>query len=142
MEGQDYWERLKSLGLYSQERRRERSQIIFIWKLSRGLVEGYHLPFQENARRGLLVLVPPVLSSSPASVRNARESSLQVKGARLFNLVPKEIRDLKTSVNVFTKSLDEWLASVPDEPTIQGRNRAANTNSLIDQIAMINPSSL
>ena len=44
----DYWERLKYLRIYSQERRRERYQIIFIWKLSQGLVTGYHLPFQQN----------------------------------------------------------------------------------------------
>ena len=34
MEGLDYWERLQNLNMYSQERRRERYQIIFIWKLS------------------------------------------------------------------------------------------------------------
>ena len=78
-------------------------------------------------------------TSSPASVRNARESSLQVKGARLFNLVPKEIRDLKSSVNVFTESLDEWLGSVPDKPAIQGWNRA---NFLIYKVPMISSSTL
>ena len=38
MDGLDYWERLQSLRMYSQERRRESYQIIFIWKLSQGLV--------------------------------------------------------------------------------------------------------
>ena len=37
MDGLDYWEKLKCLGMYSQERRRERYQVIFIWKLSQGL---------------------------------------------------------------------------------------------------------
>jgi hypothetical protein len=31
MAGLDYWERLHSLHLYSQERRRERYQIILLW---------------------------------------------------------------------------------------------------------------
>jgi hypothetical protein len=53
----DYWERLESLRMYSQERSRERYQIIFIWKLSQGLVTGYHLI---PAKCGLLVSVPPV----------------------------------------------------------------------------------
>ena len=35
-----YWERLGKLGMFSQERRRERYQIIFIWKISQGLVQG------------------------------------------------------------------------------------------------------
>ena len=84
----DYWERLKYLGMYSQERRRERYQIIFIWKLSQGLLKGYNLLFQQNERRGLLVTVPPMAVNSPAAVRKAREASLQVKWARLFNLIP------------------------------------------------------
>ena len=77
----DYWDRLKKLGMYSQERRRERYQLIFVWKLSQGLVSGYNLPFQTNPRRGRLVEVPAMASRSPAPVRKARESSLQVKGA-------------------------------------------------------------
>ena len=36
----NYWEKLNYLRLYSQERRRERYQIIFIWKISQGLVSG------------------------------------------------------------------------------------------------------
>ena len=135
MEGLDYWERLHKLAMYSQERRRERYQIIFIWKLSQGLVTGYRLPFVQNMRRGLLVAVPHMASKSPAAVRKARESSLQVKGARLFNLVPKDLRNLTgVSVDTFKAGLDAWLTSIPDQPTIPGRQRAAITNSLIDQV--------
>ena len=135
MEGLDYWERLQKLSMYSQERRRERYQIIFIWKLSQGLVTGYHLPFIQNVRRGLLVAVPPMASNSSAAVRKARESSLQVKGARLFNLAPKDLRDMTgVSVDTFKAGLDAWLTSIPDQPTIPGRHRAAITNSLIDQV--------
>ena len=137
MDGLDYWERLQSLRMYSQERRRERYQIIFIWKLSQGLVTGYHLPFQQNVRRGLLVSVPPMATTSAAAVKKARESSLQVKGARLFNLVPRDLRDMKAvTVDTFKVGLDAWLANIPDQPTIPGRQRAALTNSLIDQVVV------
>ena len=137
MDGLDYWERLAELGLYSQERRRERYAIIFIWKVSQGLVKGYEIPFQENARRGRQVKVPPFAAGSPASVRNAREASLRVKGARLFNLLPKELRDLNNvTVDTFKSSLDSWLSGIPDQPTIPGRKRGALTNSLLDQVAV------
>ena len=43
LDNQDYWERLSSLRMYSQERRRERYQIIFVWKVLQGLVQGYQL---------------------------------------------------------------------------------------------------
>ena len=130
----DYWDRLQELSMYSQERRRERYQIIFIWILCQGLVSGYKLPFYVHERRGLLVSVPPFSQNSPAAVRRARESSLQVKGARLFNLLPKEIRGLSdVSVGTFKTALDTWLNLVPDQPTIPGRQRGAISNSLIDQ---------
>ena len=43
--GLNYWEKLKELKLYSQERRRERYQVIFLWKISQGLVSGYDVNF-------------------------------------------------------------------------------------------------
>ena len=76
-------------------------------------------------------------TTSPASVRRAREASLKVKGARLFNLVPKEIRNLSgVSADRFKSQLDSWLTQIPDQPTIPGRQRAALTNSLIDQVVV------
>ena len=74
---------------------------------------------------------------APAAVRNAREASLSVRGARLFNLLPRELRDTFTgSVDQFKSRLDSWLETVPDQPTIPGRPRAAASNSLIDQTAL------
>jgi hypothetical protein len=135
MDGMDYWERLSSLGMYSQERRRERYQIIFIWKLSQGLVQGYHLPFYQSDRRGLLVALPPMAHRSPTAVKRAREASLQVKGARLFNLVPQDLRGMiGVAVDTFKEALDGWLEGIPDRPTIQGRQRAALTNFLTYQV--------
>ena len=74
---------------------------------------------------------------SPTAVKRARESSLKVKGARLFNLVPQHLRGLTgVSVDTFKAALDDWLAGIPDQPTTPGRQRAALTNSLIDQVVM------
>ena len=59
MDGKDYIERLSSLKMYSQERRRERYQLIFIWKISQGLVQGYSLEFSNSERRGRMVVPHP-----------------------------------------------------------------------------------
>ena len=56
LEGLSYWEKLLHLRMYSQERRRERYQIIFIWKITQGLVSGYDMSFQVNSRTGLEML--------------------------------------------------------------------------------------
>ena len=61
-----------------------------------------------------------------------------MKGAKLFNIIPQELRDT-TSGNVdnFQFGLDSWLATVPDQPPIPGRKRAAPSNSLLDQAPII-----
>lgn len=134
LDDQDYWERLHSLRLYSQERRRERYQIIFIWKVLQGFVQGYSVSSQQNPRRGRLIVLDRYHSTAPAPVRKAREASLSVKGAQLFNSIPRSLRDISTgTVDQFKAGLDSWLSSIPDQPTIPGRLRAAQSNSLLDQ---------
>ena len=87
---------------------------------------------------GRIHAVSPFHNNAPAAVKKAREASLSVKGARLFNLIPRDLRDTNTgTVDQFKSRLDDWLATVPDQPTIQGRQRAASTNSLLDQVLQI-----
>ena len=75
------------------------------------------------------------MSSSPAPVRKARESSLGVKGAKIFNLLPAELRNTdNNTVDIFKKKLDIFLANIPDQPTIAGMGRSAESNSLLHQI--------
>ena len=132
----DYWDRLQALRLYSQERRRERYRIIFVRKVLQGFVEAYHLPSYRGPRRGRFVEIPKYCTKSPSAVWQARETSLSVHGARLFNLIPQHLRDMSVgTVEQFKHGLDDWLVTVPDQPTIPGRQRAANTNSIIDQVA-------
>ena len=138
MSGLYYWERLNSLYPNSQERRRERYQIIFVWKVAQGLVQGYQANFYTSPRRGRLMQLSTLNNSAPASVRRARESSLKVKGARLFNAIPRDLRDMSVGTqDKFKARLDEWLATIPDQPTIPGRARAAATNSLLDQVQLV-----
>ena len=137
MEGLDYWVRLKELQMYSQERRRERYIIIFLWKVTQGLVKGYSVNVSESARRGRLVVPKPVVKSAPAKVRHAKEISLGVKGANLFNLLPSYLRDLNSNhVDTFKTNLDNFLSQIPDQPTVGGQARAALSNSLLHQIPM------
>ena len=114
MDGLSYWERLQSMQLYSQERRRERYMLIFIWKISQGMVGGYHVEFNHSPRRGRLVNPNRALSSGPATVRRAREASLASKGAKIFNLLPAYIRNINSeNVETFKKELDSFLSPIP-----------------------------
>ena len=138
MDGLDYWERLSSLHLYSQERRRERYQIIFLWKVAQGLVKGYKATFVQNERRGRIMQLAPLCSKAPAAVKRARESCLQVRGGKLFNSIPRELRDTFTgSPDQLKARLDGWLSCIPDQPTVPNRQRAAISNSLLGQVQYI-----
>ena len=110
MEGLDYVERLRTLKMYSQERRRERYKIIFIWKVGIGMVQGYNLPFIRN------------LSGSP------RSKTVQITATR---------PQVPNKVDIFKNHLNLFLAEVPYEPIVPERQRAATTNSQLDWLAII-----
>ena len=99
----DYWERLASLKILSQERRRERYRVIFVWKIAQELVQGYSMNFVTNPRLGRLAVVHHVVATAPLVVRKAREASLSVKGAKLFTIIPKDIRDMPGTVLQFNQ---------------------------------------
>ena len=103
------------------------------WKISQGLAEGYTIPWQWNERRGRSE--DPAEKNVPAAVRNARERSLSVRGARIFNLLPPHLRNEDCGdYELFKNHLDIFLSGIPDEPTVQGLSRPTASNSLIDQI--------
>ena len=139
MNGHDYLERLQALQMLSQERRRERYMVTFIWKLAMGLVKGYHgIKFEYQQRRGWEAVPCPVKAGAPLAVRRAREASLAHRGVKLFNLMPQGLRNMASDhQDRFKSNLDAWLSEIPDQPTVPGRQRAALSNSLLHQVPMV-----
>ena len=125
----NYWGKLSYLWVYSQKHHRERYQICFLWKLSQG---------QWSDRRGRLAVPNPIPQAAPTKVKQAREMSLGVHGARLFNLLPLNIRNENSrNFPLFKNHLDLFLGSIPDQPTTPGLVRAAPSNSLLDQVPLV-----
>ena len=116
LSGLSYWEKLEELHLFSQERRRERYMIIFLWKISQGLVSGFDVNFTSSGlRRGRLIIPNVINMGAPTAVRNARAQSLGVRGAKIFNLLPEAIRTMNTEhIDYFKNHLDVFLATIPD----------------------------
>ena len=134
----NYWEKLSRLRVYSQERRRERYQICFLWKVSQGLVDGYKVNWHWNDRRGRTATPNSIPKAAPSIVKQARERSLGVHGARLFNILPSDLRNENSGdFALFKNHLDIFLSTVPDQPTTPGLSRAAATNSLLDQVPLL-----
>ena len=138
LSGLDYWGKLSELRVYSQERRRERYQICFLWKISQGLIEGFPIKWQWSDRRGRLAIPSNIPRSAPSNVQKARERFLTVHGVRLFNLLPKRLRNENSGdFPLFKNHLDIFLTQIPDQPTTSGLVRAAQTNSLLDQVPLV-----
>ena len=84
-----------------------------------------------------MVIPKQVNLKSPAVVKNARQTSLGVRGALIFNLLPENIRAMNSEhIEMFKNHLDVFLSSIPDQPTVAGQGRAADSNSLLHQLPL------
>ena len=116
-----YWERLKHLKMNSEQRRLERYKIIYTWKVLEGLVPncGLYEKETENERTGRKCQLPRLQGS--ARIKTMRESSFQISGPKLFNALPKTLRNLKNVTEIdFKEQLDQFLTKIPDEPKVSG----------------------
>ena len=139
MSNLNYWERLRSLKIFSLERRRDRYAIIYVMKILKGIVPNfteneYKIQMYNSGRRGLLCKIPDLKSRATARLKSIKDRSFAVKGPKLFNTIPFELRNCDISMEVFKSKLDKWLLQIPDRPCLpnyQGQNAASN--SVIDQ---------
>ena len=147
--GNDYWDSLNELKLYSFQRRRERYQIIYIWKIIENIVPNpssnslHHdnisntisIKYSRNGR----YCVQPTVTNRHCSAKliNQRNSSFSVFAPKLFNTLPRDIRNVTNcSIDVFKNKLDSFLQCIPDMPHLPGLGKfsPAVSNSLIHMI--------
>ena len=127
----NYHQRLKILKLYSLQRRRERYSIIYTWKIIEGLCPNLPqnpiITFQ-HSRRGRLCKIPPLIRRSSRKIQTIKESTLAIRGPRLFNTIPKLVREITdVRVETFKAALDKHLSSIADEPPVDGYYRVENS---------------
>ena len=135
-----YWERLRVLDLYSLERRRDRYFIVYIWKIVNKLVPNIEdsnegITVFNNVRRGKLCAIPPVNYNAPMYIQTIKENSFMIHGPRLFNAIPKDLREYTGEPEGFKSKLDTFLATVPDKPALPHYAQSATGNSLLAQLA-------
>ena len=142
LQNMNYWQRLEKMNMSSEQRRIERYKIIYIWKTMNDLVPNCGLEWTEAGdRRGRICLIPKLKGST--KVQKLRQQSFQMSGPRLWNCLPKSVRNMKTNeIEEFKQTLDEYLSKVPDEPKCDGLIPGASnvlsgrpTNTIIYQVA-------
>ena len=136
-----YWQKLKQLKLYSQERRRERYTIIYIWRMLEGQVPrlnsldgGAKVTSIWHIRRGRECKIPCITRHTPRNIQALKHATLPVRGQQLFNTLPRDIRNMTDGkVDIFKRSLDKYLSTISDEPQVLGytAQRRADSNSIL-----------
>ena len=122
IKGQHFWDRLKILGISLIQRRHERFRIILTWKIVEGIIPhhgGIHSIWRPY--KGRMLLEPNIKQSSKA--KSIQEASFPVQAARLWNSLPKCIRNYRTAdggtLEGFKRSLGLYLSCIPDLPRDQ-----------------------
>ena len=121
----------------SLQRRLERYKIMYVWKIVEGKVPNCGLEWDQTEDKGRTVKLRPLKKIAA----KLREASFQESGPKLFNNIPKSIRNLTNGdVDKFKETLEKISSKVPDEPKVDGltpaamTDRAEHSNSLLQQI--------
>ena len=143
MDGLNYWQRLRKLELYSLERRRERYLIIYMFKIIMGLVpnikvNGLTITWYHHIRRGRLCKIPGLKRRADVRIQSIRERCFALRGPRLFNSLPQDLREYSGTVESFKNKLDKFLQKVLDQPVLPHYYQTESDNSLISQRRLMN----
>ena len=122
IKGHHFWDRLKMLGISSIQRRQERFRINLTWKIIEGIIPHYGgIESVWRPYKGRMLLEKNIKESSKA--KSVQEASFRVQAARLWNSLPKCIRDYRTAdggtLEGFKRSLGAYLQCIPDLPRDQ-----------------------
>ena len=109
-----YWERLKRLHLSSIGRRIERYRIIYTWKILQNHSPNCGLTWKRDQYKGTLF---DTIQVGKYSI-GPRSASFQYLGPRLFNTLPKYLRNSSLSQEEFKFQLNQFLDDIPDTPVI------------------------
>ena len=123
-----YWQRLKYLKLMSLQRRRERYSILHLFRILHNTAPNdININFNNSDRRGILATVPALTRNAKPKIQSLYDSSFAVSAPRLWNSLPKRIRQ-EESFGKFKALLTRHCLAYPDQPPISG---APSSNSLL-----------
>ena len=107
----------------SLQRRRERYVILHLWKIWQGAVHNdLDIQFYDHTRLGTRCKIPDIKRNSTTLSRSIYDHSFAVRGPKLWNAIPKNIK-CAPSFEVFKSKLTSHLMSIIPTP---------NSNSILD----------
>ena len=115
-----YQERLKILNIYSLERRRERYQILYIYKIIIELVQNPGFLIDYHPRTKIRV-EPKYQRRASTWVKTVRNNSFFYTGPKLFNSLPQRMKELPDTTK--NKELNYNTFKADDRSTFGNRTR-------------------
>ena len=103
----------------SIERRVERFRILYTWKSIMGLVPSLGFTIYIHHKKGKMIREIPN-KGRVQSVKTKKYRSQFIQGPILFNSLPRYIRELEDTLDIFTTTLDLFLTLIPDQPVMDG----------------------
>ena len=126
-----YLDRLKKMGLMSLQRREERFIALHMWKICNGISPNeLNIRFEYHLRMGLTAKVPPLRKEYALANQTLYKNSFGVRGPRMWNCIPADIRAIK-SKDTFKSKITLFMLCVPDTPPIRGYT-PINSNSILE----------
>ena len=90
---------------------------------------------RNGGRNGRSFRLPLLSRNASTRMKTIRDDSFFVQSVKLFNALPRNIRDLKgCSVEKFKNELDKFLLKLPDAPLIPGYTATSlvGSNSVVE----------
>ena len=94
---------------------------------------GHKIKTRKHPRHGTQCIIQYPTNRNPP--QSLQENALTVLGPRLYNSLPKYLRDIESvKTEKFKFKLDKFLALIPDEPKLPDYVTAPGSNSILDQL--------
>ena len=100
----------------SYQGRLERYKIFYIYK---SMIPSLGLVWNQSERNGRKIVIPKV-SGKVQSIVTLKEKCINIAGAKLFNMLPKILRNFQGNFKMFKNMFDKWMVDVPDCPNMPG----------------------
>ena len=95
---------------------------------------GHKIKTRHHPRHETQCVIEHPINRNPA--QSLQENVITVFGPRLYNSLPKYVRDIESvKTENFKFELDKFLQLIPDEPKMPNYVTAARSNSILDQLA-------
>ena len=95
---------------------------------------GHTIKTRKHQRHGTQCVIQYPTNRNPA--QSLQENAITVFGPRLYNSLPKYMRDIESvKTEKFKFQLDKFLDTIPDQPKIPNYVTASGGNSILEAIA-------